>query len=106
MKYLTVILGLYILSLGAVLFVKSTLGIPPISCINYVLSLHTPMTLGVATFVVNVLFIFVELLLLRGIGTRRDYLENIMAWAIISAKPMVLCAAPDPLPPEAAYLRL
>lgn len=78
LKYLTVILGLYILSLGAVLFVKSTLGIPPISCINYVLSLHTPMTLGVATFVVNVLFILVELLLLRGIGTRRDYLEIIL----------------------------
>lgn len=78
LKYLTVILGLYILSLGAVLFVKSTLGIPPISCINYVLSLHTPMTLGVATFVVNVLFILVEMLLLRGIGTRRDYLEILL----------------------------
>ncbi len=36
------------------------------------------MTLGVATFVVNVLFILVELLLLRGIGTRRDYLEILL----------------------------
>ena len=36
------------------------------------------MTLGIATFVVNVLFILVELLLLRGIGTRRDYLEILL----------------------------
>lgn len=78
LKYLTVILGLYILSLGAVLFVKSTLGTPPISCINYVLSLHTPLSLGVATFIVNVLFIFIELMLLHGIGTHRDYLELLL----------------------------
>ena len=75
LKYLTVILGVYVLSLGVVLFVKSSLGTTPISCLNYVLSLHTPLTLGSATFIFNVVLIFIELLLIRGIGSRRDMIE-------------------------------
>lgn len=75
LKYLTVILGFYVLSLGVVLFVKSSLGTTPISCLNYVLSLHTPLTLGSATFIFNVVLIFIELLLIRGIGSRRDRFE-------------------------------
>lgn len=78
LKYLTVILGFYVLSLGVVLFVKSSLGTTPISCINYVVSLHTPLTLGSATFLFNVVLIFIELLLIRGIGTRRDRVEILL----------------------------
>lgn len=78
LKYLTVILGFYILSLGVVLFVKSSLGVTPISCVNYVLSLHTPLSLGTATFVFNILLILIELVLIRGIGTRRDRVEILL----------------------------
>lgn len=78
LKYLTVILGFYVLSLGVVLFVKSSLGVTPISCVNYVLSLHTPLTLGSATFIFNILLIFIELLLIRGVGTRRDRIEILL----------------------------
>lgn len=78
LKYLTVILGFYILSLGVVLFVKSSLGVTPISCVNYVLSLHTPLSLGTATFVFNILLILIELVLVRGIGTRRDRVEILL----------------------------
>lgn len=78
LKYLTVILGFYVLSLGVVLFVKSSLGTTPISCINYVLSLHTPLTLGSATFVFNVVLILIEMMLIRGIGTKRDRIEILL----------------------------
>lgn len=78
LKYLTVILGFYVLSLGVVLFVKSSLGTTPISCINYVVSLHTPLTFGLVTFIFNVSLILIELLLIRGIGTRRDKVEILL----------------------------
>lgn len=78
LKYLTVILGFYVLSLGVVLFVKSSLGTTPISCINYVVSLHSPLSLGAATFIFNVALILIELMLIRGIGSRRDMVEILL----------------------------
>lgn len=57
LRYLTFIAGLYFLSLGIVLIVASSLGTTPISSVNYVVTLHTPITLGTATFLINVLLI-------------------------------------------------
>ncbi len=78
LKYLTVIIGFYFLSLGVDLFIKSSLGATPISCVNYILSLHTPLTLGMATFVFNLTLIVIEFALIRGIGTRRDKVEILL----------------------------
>lgn len=74
-RYLVFILGIYFLALGVVLFVISSLGTTPISSINYILSLHFPLTLGMATFVFNMTLILVEFWLVRGIGTRKDVIE-------------------------------
>lgn len=41
-RYAIFIGGLYLLALGIVLIVRSSLGTTPISSENYVLSLHTP----------------------------------------------------------------
>lgn len=74
-RYFCFITGLFFLSLGIDFIVVSALGTTPISSINYVLSLNTPMTLGVATFVFNMLVILVQFLLVHGIGSRKDYIE-------------------------------
>lgn len=74
-RYLVFILGIYFLALGVVLFVISSLGTTPISSINYILSLHFPLTLGMATFIFNMTLILIEFWLVRGIGTRKDCIE-------------------------------
>ena len=79
LRYLTFIAGLYFLSLGIVLIVASTLGTTPISSVNYVVTLHTPITLGSATFLINVLLIAGQFWLIRsGLGTRKDRIEILL----------------------------
>lgn len=77
-RYLVFVLGLYFLSVGIVLIVKSSLGTTPISCLNYVVSINTPLTLGSATFLFNVLLIFIQFLLIRGNNERKDRIEILL----------------------------
>lgn len=77
-RYAVFIIGLYFLTLGVVLIIRSSLGTSPISSFSYVLSLNTPLTLGMATFILNMLLIAGQFWFLRGIGTRRDYMEIMM----------------------------
>ena len=57
LRYSVFVVGLYFLSLGIVCIVTSSLGTTPISSVNYVVSLNTPLTLGMATFMLNMLLI-------------------------------------------------
>ena len=64
-NYLIFISGVYFLSAGIVFIVRSMLGTTPISSINYVLSLNTPLSLGTCTFLVNVALILGQFWLIR-----------------------------------------
>lgn len=77
-RYLIFILGLYFLSAGVVLIVRSALGTTPISSINYVVSLNTPLTLGICTFIINMILIVGQFWLTRGNRTRRDIIEILL----------------------------
>lgn len=77
-RYAVFVAGLYFLSLGVVCIVKSTLGTTPISSINYVLSLNTPLTLGTATFLLNMLLILGQFALIKGRSTRKDVVEILL----------------------------
>lgn len=74
-KYLVFVLGLYFLSAGIVLIVHSELGTTPISSVNYVLSLNTPLTLGTWTFIINMILIAGQLWLVRDRHERKDLAE-------------------------------
>ena len=52
-RYLVFVIGLYFLAAGIVLIIRSALGTTPISSINYVLSLNSPLSLGTCTFIIN-----------------------------------------------------
>jgi len=78
LRYAVFVTGLYFLSLGVVCIVTSSLGTTPISSINYVLSMNTPLTLGMATFVLNMLLIAAQFILVKGFSTRRDYVEILL----------------------------
>lgn len=56
--------GLLALAFGVALSVQANLGISPVSCIPYVFSLNTPLTLGMTTIVFNLLLIFLQIVLL------------------------------------------
>ena len=69
-RYLLLTLSLFLLAFGVSLISHSTLGAPPISCLAFVLSLHTPLSLGVYMLAINALLIVGQLMLLgrSGIG--------------------------------------
>jgi len=77
-NYLIFTLGLYFLAAGVVLIVRSTLGTTPISSVNYVLSLNTPLSLGTCTFIINALLILGQFWLIRDRWTRRDAVEILL----------------------------
>lgn len=77
-KYLVFVLGLYFLAAGVVLIVRSALGTTPISSVNYVLSLHSALSLGAWTFVINMLLIVGQFLILGKRRSRRDTVEILL----------------------------
>ena len=77
-RYAIFIAGLYFLALGIVLIVRSSLGTTPISSENYVLSLHSTLTLGWWTFLTNLILMGGQFWLLRGRTTRRDTVEILL----------------------------
>lgn len=74
-RYMVFVAGLYFLAAGVVIIVRSTLGTTPISSVNYVVSLNTPLTLGICTFIINMILIAGQLWLVRDRRTRRDIIE-------------------------------
>lgn len=74
-RYFVFVVGLDLLALGIVLIVRSSLGTTPVSSINYVCSVNTPLSLGMWTFITNMLMILAQLFLIRGRGTRKDVVE-------------------------------
>lgn len=77
-RYFVFILGLFFLSLGIDFIVSSTLGTTPISSVNYVVTLHTSISLGTATFLINVLLILGQFWLIRGRGSRKETFEILL----------------------------
>ena len=71
-RYLVFVIGLYFLAAGIVLIVRSALGTTPISSINYVLSLNSPLSLGTCTFLINMLLILGQFWIIRKNKTRQD----------------------------------
>lgn len=57
--------GLFFVALGISCIVKSMLGTAPISSTPYILSLRYPISLGGFTFIVNMLFLLIQILILR-----------------------------------------
>lgn len=78
-RYVSFTVGLYLLALAICLIVVSSLGTTPISSLNYVVSLNTPLTLGMATLAFNLAVIAVQFWLIRGgVGSKKDYVEILM----------------------------
>lgn len=77
-RYLVFTFGLYVLTLGVVMIIKASLGTSPISSFTYVLSLHTPLTIGMATILLNLVLILGEFWFIRDHLNRKDVFEILM----------------------------
>ena len=77
-RYLIYLLSLFIISLGASLSIKANLGTSPLICLPYVSSLITKFSVGEVMFVFTVLFILIQVVLLRNDFEKRQYLQLIM----------------------------
>lgn len=64
-RYALLTVGLFVMSLGVSLSTRANLGTSPISCVPYILSLGTPLSIGFFTFVVNIILFLIQLILLR-----------------------------------------
>ena len=66
LRYFFFVLGIFINSFGIVFITKSDLGTSPISSVPYVLSLaFTDFTFGMTTFIFNIIFIMLQVAILR-----------------------------------------
>ena len=63
-RYMVLLLGLFIMACGIALVVKSNLGTSPISSVPYIFSLIFPLTFGQLTFLLSIIFIFTEMIML------------------------------------------
>lgn len=64
-KYFWFIAGVIINSFGIALITKANMGTSPITSVAYVLSLKFPLTLGQFSFLMNLFFILLQIILLR-----------------------------------------
>ncbi len=74
-RWLLFLLAVIIQSSGIALVVKSLLGTSPISSLPYVMSFVWPFTLGETTFAVNMVFVLIQLLVLRKDFTKLHALQ-------------------------------
>lgn len=77
-RYSIFVTGLYFLSVGIVLIVRSALGTTPISSVNYVLSLNSKLSLGTWTFIINLLLILGQFWIIRKHRNRQDTVEILL----------------------------
>ena len=57
--------GLYIMAFGVSLSVAANLGTSPISCLPYVLSVVTQLSMGLMTFLMNIVLIILQMIILK-----------------------------------------
>ena len=77
-RYIIYLISLFLISLGASISIKANLGTSPIICLPYVSSLILNMSVGTVCLIFNVIFILVQIILLRGDFERRQYLQIIV----------------------------
>lgn len=77
-RYLIYLLSLFIISLGASLSIKANLGTSPLICLPYVSSLIVKLSVGEVMFVFTIIFILIQVFLLRKDFEKRQYLQLVI----------------------------
>ncbi|PJN56766.1 hypothetical protein PAEVO_34920 [Paenibacillus sp. GM2FR] len=74
-RYIILIAGLFLMGLGTALVTKANIGTSPIASVPYVLSLKFPLSMGLMTILLCLLFVVIQVLLLGKQFPRMQYLQ-------------------------------
>lgn len=77
-RYILFLISVFINAYGVSFITKAMLGTSPITSVNYVLSMFTPLTMGQWTIIVNLLFLVLELLFM----TRRQFKDDLRIYLL------------------------
>lgn len=77
-NYTVLIIGLFIMSFGVALSVKSDLGTTPISCIPNVIKYAVPLSLGMITILFNTILILIQVIILRSDFQRKQWMQLVV----------------------------
>lgn len=77
-NYVILIIGLFIMSFGVALSVKSDLGTTPISCIPNVLNYAVPLSLGMITIIFNFLLIVIQVVILKSNFQKKQWMQIVV----------------------------
>ena len=97
-RYLLLLAGLSIMAFGVAASIQASLGTSPISSLPFTLSCFTPMSVGVASIVMHLGFILLQILILRRryqpvqllqlpVALFFGYLTDFAVWAVGSLTP-------------------
>ncbi|MBT2762974.1 YitT family protein [Paenibacillus sp. ISL-20] len=74
-RYIILIVGLFLMGLGTALVTKANIGTSPIASVPYVLSLKFPLSMGLMTILLCLLFVVIQVLLLGKQFPKMQYLQ-------------------------------
>lgn len=77
-RYFLYVLSLFIISFGAAISIKANLGTSPLICLPYVSSLILNLSVGTVCFIFNIIFIALQVLILRGDFEKRQFLQIVV----------------------------
>lgn len=79
LRYTAFITGQYLQAFAIALMALTSLGVTPISSVNYVLSIHSALSFGEATFIFNLVIVVLQLALVAGRhGTKKERIEILL----------------------------
>ena len=82
-RIIVYIIGVFLLALGASISIKAELGVSPVSSLGYALSLVVGMSVGLGTFLSNIVFIFFQFII-SGKFEFKNYVIQLMLAVVIS----------------------
>lgn len=82
-RYTLLFFSLFVNAFGVVFITKAALGTSPISGVPYVLSLATPLSFGLWTFVMNMVFLCTEIALMGLAEARRKRFELLVQLPVV-----------------------
>lgn len=79
-RFLLYVVGLFFLSAGVALSIVANLGVSPVSSLSYAISLTTGFSVGLTTIFAHILFIIIQVLLLRRFDWKDSTIQLIIAF--------------------------
>ncbi|WP_302152055.1 YitT family protein [uncultured Alistipes sp.] len=77
-RYMLFVVSLFINALGVAFITKALLGTSPITSVNYVLSMFTPLTMGQWTILLNLSFVLLDLVFMTRRELRREHTSYLL----------------------------